>query len=194
MNKNEKLECLKKLHYDIKIEKAPEEEGGYYIAHIPELGSGAFIGTGDTIEQALADLEEVKLQFFSEHIDKGLDVPIPSKKSSDFKEFSGRLVLRLPKHLHAMLTTEAQERSTSLNTYITSLLSERYHSVKMCDYIEQFDKKLNSMFLNINRIRTSMEDLSDVRINIGPQESGVDKYLDEIYEHENMSFSKKRAA
>ena len=103
MKKNKLLHFYMDQHYTINIAKETDEEGGSYIASIPELGSGAFVGMGDTIEEALIELNEIKEYYFKNHIQKGIEIPLPSKKKMESRDFSGKFILRIPKYLHAKL-------------------------------------------------------------------------------------------
>jgi len=71
------LDYYLKLRYAIQIMPIPEEEGGGYSACIPELGKWAFVGDGDTIEEALRNLEEVKRDYFEDYLKKGIEIPKP---------------------------------------------------------------------------------------------------------------------
>jgi len=53
-----------KLPYMMEISVIPKEKGGGFEAAIPELGRYAFVGQGDTIEDAIQDLEETKKENF----------------------------------------------------------------------------------------------------------------------------------
>ncbi|HNW58485.1 MAG TPA: hypothetical protein PKI62_02265 [bacterium] len=65
------------LEYQITISKIPANEGGGYSACIEQLGKYAFIGDGETIEEALEDLKEVKEILFTEYLKKGIIIPEP---------------------------------------------------------------------------------------------------------------------
>jgi len=65
------------LRYTIELIPIPEEDGGGWRAVIPELGRYAFVGDGDTIEEALAQLEEVKRDYFEDWYKKGIEIPEP---------------------------------------------------------------------------------------------------------------------
>ncbi len=65
------------LQYPVEIVRIKEEEGGGYQASIPMLGEYAFCGDGDTIAEALGDLEKVKRWLFKEYLQKGLTIPEP---------------------------------------------------------------------------------------------------------------------
>jgi len=67
------------LKYSIEINPIPEEEGGGYEACIPQLGRYAFVGDGDTIEEALKSLEEIKKDIFEDWYKRGKEIPEPGK-------------------------------------------------------------------------------------------------------------------
>ena len=66
-----------KLRYVIELIPIPEEDGGGWRAEIPELGRYAFVGDGKTIEEALAQLEKVKKDYFEDWYKKGAEIPEP---------------------------------------------------------------------------------------------------------------------
>lgn len=45
--------------YTIALRRLRDEEGGGFVATIPQLGDGAFNGDGDTPEEALKNLAEI---------------------------------------------------------------------------------------------------------------------------------------
>ena len=77
MNKNEKLQKLLKRRYLIELVPISKKDGGGVYACIPELGKDAYIGDGETIIEALINLEKTKIELFSDAIDKGLEIPKP---------------------------------------------------------------------------------------------------------------------
>jgi len=65
------------LTYPIEIQKIKDENGGDYMASIPMLGKYAFVGDGETEEEALKDLEEVKKYLFTMYLEEGIAIPLP---------------------------------------------------------------------------------------------------------------------
>lgn len=125
------------LKYDIHISSIPVSEGGGYEAYIPLLGRYTFMGDGETIEEALADLERTKKENFKSLLKEGVEIPEPRTKQ---EEYSGRILVRLPKYLHRALVEQAAEYGISLNQHVSSLLasgfpvSELKETLKkMCD-------------------------------------------------------------
>ena len=70
--------------------------------------------------------------YFEALKDAGKPPPLPEKVNP----YSGQLRLRMPKSLHAALSSEAENENISLNTFIVSLLSERHVEKKLLNRIE----------------------------------------------------------
>jgi len=114
------LEYYMALPYRIEIHPIPEDQGGGYEACIPELGRYAVVGDGETIEEALANLETVKKDRLSAYLEEGLVIPEPDPEEA---AYSGRFLVRIPKYLHRELALNARKNGVSLNQFITALLS-----------------------------------------------------------------------
>ncbi|AEV15180.1 hypothetical protein TCCBUS3UF1_1300 [Thermus sp. CCB_US3_UF1] len=96
----------------------PEPEGGF-TALLPDLEG--CVSVGETEEEALANLEEARQLWIETAYEHGDEIPLPSSA----KEYSGRILVRMPKSLHRRLDEEARAEGVSLNQFIVSLLSER---------------------------------------------------------------------
>lgn len=93
------------------------EEGGGFTALITEFeGCIAF---GDTADEALKNLEEVATEWLESELERNHDIPVAWRT----QEFSGKLLLRLPKSLHGELARLAEKEGTSLNQYILAKLA-----------------------------------------------------------------------
>jgi len=105
------------LHYSATLQYDPE---GYWIAEHPELpGCRA---DGETAQEALASLEISRELWIESRLASGLDVPAPA----EIPQYSGKLLLRLPKSLHRDLAVEAEAEGVSLNSYINIVLAKRF--------------------------------------------------------------------
>jgi antitoxin HicB len=111
------------LRYDIQVAPIPEAEGGGYEAYIPLLGKYTFIGDGTTIEEALADLERTKEGNFKNLLKEGVSIPEPKEHR---EEYSGKILVRVPKYLHKALAEQASDHGISLNQHISSLLASGF--------------------------------------------------------------------
>lgn len=107
------------LRYPTRIWFSEEDEG--YIAVVPDLpGCSAF---GETQEEALAELKDAINAWIGAAQKAGNPVPAPSRQPVDDLP-SGKILLRLPKTLHAQLLERAAREATSLNTCLVMLLSK----------------------------------------------------------------------
>jgi len=111
--KKHTLEYYLSLNY--KVELYPDD--GAFVAEIPDLPG--CITQGDTIEEAVALINDAKKIWLETALDKGISVQEPKK----LDEFSGKFLLRMPKSLHARLSNQATDEGVSLNQYVVSLLS-----------------------------------------------------------------------
>ena len=109
------------LPYKIEVERIPLEEGGGFSASIPQLGGNAFLGDGETPEEAIRMLTEVQRDIFTDYIKSGVEIPEPERQDV---EYSGKFVVRVPKYLHRELVLEAKRNSVSLNQFVLSLLAK----------------------------------------------------------------------
>jgi predicted RNase H-like HicB family nuclease len=85
------LKYYMSLPYEVRITPVPDYEGGGFIAYLPQLKSYALFGDGETEEQALANLEEVKKDRFKEYLKEGLSIPEPGQGGWDMKKVSKEL-------------------------------------------------------------------------------------------------------
>jgi antitoxin HicB len=95
----------------------PEDDGSYYgdIIEFP----GCF-AAGATAADTLRNLEEVAEGWLSVEIEKGHAIPQPMGTN----EYSGKLVLRIPRALHRKAAWAAERDGVSLNQFIATALAE----------------------------------------------------------------------
>jgi len=118
MKKIEKdLEYYSKLPYNIIIEMWDDGEGPYWVARIAELPHCLI--HGDTPEEAVAEIEEVKRDWIKSSLERGLKIPEPIPH-----KHSGQIRLRIPPSLHRLLADRATVEGISLNQYMTAALAK----------------------------------------------------------------------
>ena len=105
------------LPYHITLVQDGEEAGGKWIAAAEELPDCT--SRGDTAEEALGGLKDAMAAWISAALKEGRDIPEPRSEASH----SGRLLLRMPRTLHAALTKAAERENVSLNQFITDSLA-----------------------------------------------------------------------
>ena len=94
------------------------ETDGRFSAEIMEFpGCVAF---GDDASSALKALEEVAVDWLDAAVEQGQGVPPPFADT----DFSGKLMLRMPKGLHRRAALCAQNEGVSLNAFIAASLAE----------------------------------------------------------------------
>ena len=106
------LEEYLDLAYAISLARA---EDGRWVATVDELpGCEA---RGGTPEEAARQLQIAMGEWIAEALDAGKSIPTPRP------ELSGKLLVRMPKTLHADLARIAAREQVSLNQFITGVLS-----------------------------------------------------------------------
>ena len=89
------------LPYHITLVQDGEEDGGKWIAAAEELPDCT--SRGETAEEAIAGLKGAMAAWITAALREGRDIPEPRSATSH----SGRLLLRMPRTLHAALTKAA---------------------------------------------------------------------------------------
>ncbi len=110
------LEYYLSLKYPVSIEEAPE--GGYFI-QIKDL-PGCY-SQGETVEEALENIEEARRLWMESMYEDGNEIPLPGSQTE--KQYSGKFNVRIPKSLHRKLDEMAEREGVSLNHYLVSTLS-----------------------------------------------------------------------
>jgi antitoxin HicB len=145
-----------------------EEDGGF-IATAPDLpGCSAF---GETQEEALAELRPAISAWIEAANAAGNPVPEPSRPKIQSQP-SGKILLRIPRSLHAQLIEGAKRESTSLNQHIaylltyavtTNLVTQGFHSA--AERTSQF--AIMSLTLSTNMPGSTIETSNYRRIYSG---------------------------
>ena len=98
-------------------ELIPDGEGGF-VGRVRELPG--CLTQGESMEETFRNLEEAMELWLETALDLGRPIPDPVEG----REYSGRLLLRLPPWLHGELTEYADREEVSLNMLLVSLLAE----------------------------------------------------------------------
>lgn len=93
------------------------ETDGDYVAEIRDLPGCAT--QGSTAVEALRLIEEAKELWIETALDRGIPVPVPGADT----EYSGRVLLRIPRSLHRKLADGARADGVSLNQHLVELLA-----------------------------------------------------------------------
>ncbi len=111
------LEYYSKLPYTIVLERY-DDQGTYWVARVLELPYCLI--HGDTPEEAIKEIQEVKMEWIESNLERGLPIPEPQP---DSHEYSGQIRLRIPPFLHRQLSYKAAIEDVSLNQYMTAALA-----------------------------------------------------------------------
>jgi predicted RNase H-like HicB family nuclease len=113
--------------YPAQVFWSAEDEG--FIAIAPDLpGCSAF---GDSQQEALAELQDAIAAWIEAAQSAGNPVPSPSDPARR-PEYSGKVLLRMPRELHGRLASQAKSQNVSLNHYAVYLLTlgSTQHSIE----------------------------------------------------------------
>ena len=119
----------------------PEHRFYIFLKEIPEASLHEY---GATREEALKNLEE-QFYFLQEELAKR-QRELPKPSINKCKDYSGKLLLRMPWWLHKKLTVLADEEESSLNSYIVNLLSTYSIIEETRNVTESIMKNLLSRF------------------------------------------------
>jgi antitoxin HicB len=108
------LEDYLALTYPVRFE--PDPDVGYVI-RFPDLPGCT--SHASSLNEAVTVADEIRELWIRGEYEDGRDIPLPSYP----EEYSGKLVVRLPRSLHRQLAEEAERQGVSLNQHMVTLLS-----------------------------------------------------------------------
>lgn len=122
MDKNYQVDCF----------WSEEDEG--FIAIVPDLhGCSAF---GDTRIEAMEEVSEAIDCWLEAAESAGNPIP-PVSARNDFDQFSGKVLLRMPRELHADMHFCAKKQNTSLNQFIVFMLTKKHYAASTLEEYQQ---------------------------------------------------------
>ena len=108
------LDFYLNLHYPVTIYADPDVG---FVAEIEELPG--CMTQAETLEEVFGAIEDARHGWIQVAYSNGQDIPLPR----DLEEYSGKILIRIPKGLHRALACTARREGVSLNQYISSLLA-----------------------------------------------------------------------
>jgi len=104
--------------YPAQVFWSDDDDG--FIAIAPDLpGCSAF---GESQAEALVELQDAIIAWIEAAHAAGNPVPHPTVPTQE-SQYSGKVLLRMPRELHAQLARSAERNESSLNQYIVFLLT-----------------------------------------------------------------------
>ena len=116
-NLEEALKYYATLPYTIIVEPWNDGNGIYYVARVVELPHCMI--HGDTPEEAVKEIEEVKMEWIRSNLKRGLKIPEPANR-----KYSGQIRLRISPSVHRLLSYRAELEHISLNQFMSSALAQ----------------------------------------------------------------------
>jgi len=102
-----------------------QDDEGDWIIEVDDLPG--CIADGRTPDEAVENIRHAMSSWIESRIAAGLDVPEPA----EIEEYSGKILLRMPRFLHRRLSLQAKTEGISLNQYLGSLLADASARVNM---------------------------------------------------------------
>jgi antitoxin HicB len=111
------VEQYASLPYHLLLVRDSDEKGKPWTASVEELPGCT--SRGSTPEEALSGVREAMTGWITVALQEEREIPEPKSATSH----SGRLLLRMPRTLHADLTRASEREGVSLNQFITDVLA-----------------------------------------------------------------------
>jgi antitoxin HicB len=105
-------------NYPFEVRPLPADEGGGFLVAYPDFTD--CVSDGATVDEAIANGRLALKETIAALRETGHAVPEPTAATVA----SGKFVARVPKSVHAKLSSRAKVEGVSLNTLVVSLLSE----------------------------------------------------------------------
>ena len=104
--------------YPFEIRPLTAEEGGGFLISYPDFSE--CISDGETVEEAFRNGQAALGETIAALNEKALPIPAPNSGGVA----SGKFVARVPKTIHAQLTTRAKTEGVSLNTLVVTFIAQ----------------------------------------------------------------------
>jgi antitoxin HicB len=117
MKEKKNIEYYMSLPYHTILEQWDDGRGPYWVARVAELPHCMI--HGNTPQEAVSELEEVKRDWIESNLKRGIKIPEPVSS-----KYSGQISLRIPPSLHRLISNRAASEDVSLNQYMTSALAQ----------------------------------------------------------------------
>lgn len=112
------IEAYLHLPYHVVLVRDEDEEGEVgYVAEVQEMPG--CISQGDTPDEAVDGILDAMEGWITVALEDGKVIPEPASAS----QFNGKILVRVPRTLHASLVSAAELEGVSLNQFIVAMLA-----------------------------------------------------------------------
>lgn len=108
----------KRIDYPFEVRPLSAEEGGGFLISYPDFSD--CISDGETVEEALTNGKDALKSTIAALKAKELPVPAPNGGGVA----SGKFIARVPKTVHARLSSRAKAEGVSLNALVLTFIAE----------------------------------------------------------------------
>jgi antitoxin HicB len=113
---DQSIDYYMRLPYAVKV--VPGDDG--YFARVEDLPG--CVAWASNVEDLWPAVKQAKRAWIEDALQKGMGIPEP-RKSEENLEYSGRILVRMPKTLHRDLTIKAHQEGVSLNHLMITALA-----------------------------------------------------------------------
>lgn len=132
------------LDYPILLNKGDR----FWVAEHPNLPGCKSIG--ETQEEALQNLKDAKISWLFAQVEAKKEIPLPNQ-SKEIDNYSGKVLIRIPKELHFKLMNKAKLDGISLNQEILYLLTQAFEQANAEEYFLKIMNKLDETTKNSSK-------------------------------------------
>ena len=100
----------------------------YWVAKSSSLKG--CIGQGDTLDEALAELQENEEAWLETAKEAG--IPIPEVPCESIADYSGKMTIRISSRVHMHAAQRAKQEGISLNQYINNAIVAQNAMAQIC--------------------------------------------------------------
>ncbi len=108
----------KRIDYPFEIRPLTPQEGGGFLISYSDFSD--CMSDGETVEEALANGKEALKSTIAALRARDLPIPVPNGGGIA----SGKFIARVPKTVHAQLTSRAKAEGVSLNALVLTFIAE----------------------------------------------------------------------
>ena len=119
------------MKYPFRVYQTQVDAHIFWVAECPALNG--CVGQGDTLEEAVAELEENEASWLE--IAEECGIPIPEIPMENINAYSGKLTLRVAPYVHQEAAELARKQGISLNQYINDAVVAQNARISTVGYL-----------------------------------------------------------